>query len=416
MLTVGLQFLFVLLLSAWVGKEVWGNITLMVANSALFLIISSWGADVSLVWHGATGKSSHVESLGLAYLTIAKQLIIYLIILIFYIYFNSQLPLSKMKVSDWYYELLFILGLILTDRYSSLFYARQMSEQCNKMMAALVTVSILIIYALHFSGAKLAYSLQEIYCIIILLQAIVLMVYFHLKTKILKASIPKGVVRVSFYKFSSIVFFTNLIQFLAYRIDYWIVNYLIGTAALGIYSQACRLSQLIWFLPQAIASVLMQTLLSMDGKSGEVLVWKLIKSMLPLLFILSIPLILITKFLFTGILKDFYIGWAGFIILLPGSLMFCISILTASFFSAKRLIWVNLLTSSFCLIMVFILDVILIPIAGIKGAALASSLSYGFSGIFSWIIFSKFSSTKINEVSARGFLKNFMNGMKWSYR
>jgi O-antigen/teichoic acid export membrane protein len=48
----------------------------------------------------------------------------------------------------------------------------------------------------------------------------------------------------------------NVATFFNYKLDFWIVDFYWGKPQLGIYSLASQLSQLLWVLPAAIATVL----------------------------------------------------------------------------------------------------------------------------------------------------------------
>ena len=59
-----------------------------------------------------------------------------------------------------------------------------------------------------------------------------------------------------FLGYSGISFICSLLQFLNYKMDFWIINYFYGNANLGIYSLSATLAQLVWILPQSIALIL----------------------------------------------------------------------------------------------------------------------------------------------------------------
>jgi O-antigen/teichoic acid export membrane protein len=69
-------------------------------------------------------------------------------------------------------------------------------------------------------------------------------------------------------------------------------------------------------------------------------------------------------------------------ILLPGVILFCIATVLAAYFAGKKKLKTNLGGSLLCLVTIFILDMVLIPEMGMKGAAIAASISYGLTAVY----------------------------------
>jgi O-antigen/teichoic acid export membrane protein len=76
-----------------------------------------------------------------------------------------------------------------------------------------------------------------------------------------------------------------------------------------------------------------------------------------------------------------------FCLLLPGIVFLSLQILLSAYFSGKGLIKTNLITSTFLLILITVLDLLLIPTLGIIGASMASSLAYVISGLFAFYLY-----------------------------
>jgi O-antigen/teichoic acid export membrane protein len=76
-----------------------------------------------------------------------------------------------------------------------------------------------------------------------------------------------------------------------------------------------------------------------------------------------------------------------FNILLPGVILFCIATILASWFAGHNKLRINLGGSLLCLIVIAALDLWLIPLKGMKGAAIASSIGYGATAIYFMIVY-----------------------------
>lgn len=393
------QFLLGMVLAVFAGASIWGGMAIMIAGSALFLLVSSMGADVSIVWHGSSGQTDSRQLLGLTYSVILRQLLIYLVILVFSIFWLHRLPLSHLDRNDWFFELFLIIGLILTEKYTALFFSRQQELICNFAIAVSYFILILIASLGVVLGWLERSFIPKFYCMAVLMQSLLLALIFHANTKMLDFNWPESSLRHSFYKFSLAIFGANLIQFLAYRTDYWMLEYYSGLKALGNYSQATRFVQLFWIIPQAAAALMLPSILNQKKEEGELFVWKLLKSITPLVFILIGPFLMVVYILFHSVLLEFDEAWRACLILLPGTILFMISIVTAPFFTAINQLKVNLKISAGCLLCIALLDLFLIPSMGVIGAAIASSVGYGFSGFASFYMFRRYSISSGRDVS-----------------
>jgi Na+-driven multidrug efflux pump len=68
--------------------------------------------------------------------------------------------------------------------------------------------------------------------------------------------------------------------------------------------------------------------------------------------------------------------------MVPGYLLFIITTLFAAYFSANRLLKINLYGSILCFVSMVLLDLILIPGMSYKGAAIANLLAYSITTIY----------------------------------
>ena len=80
-------------------------------------------------------------------------------------------------------------------------------------------------------------------------------------------------------------------------------------------------------------------------------------------------------------------------------LFFTITIIMAAYFSANRLLKINLIGSTLCCILILSIDFLLIPLIGYKGAAIANLISYSIAT--SYVIIQ---STHYIKVSYKNFV------------
>jgi hypothetical protein len=133
---MGFNFLVGLFIAAISGTETFGVISLMVVNAAVFSIVSGLGADSAIVWHGASQKLNSEKIFSFTFFSALFQVILYLIFSLLFYSMTSRLLLSQQHYFAFYfYELIYFSGLILIDKYTSLFYASHRMENCNKLLS-----------------------------------------------------------------------------------------------------------------------------------------------------------------------------------------------------------------------------------------------------------------------------------------
>jgi O-antigen/teichoic acid export membrane protein len=195
------------------------------------------------------------------------------------------------------------------------------------------------------------------------------------------------------FNFSIVVFIANLVQFFAYRADYWLINYFKGENELGVFSQANRFAQMMWVLPNILAAILIPLIAAPGDVFNEKGLVRLVR-VINYLNILAVAAIILIALLSYGVFlpESFSTGFYPLLLMLPGYYFFCMNILLAAFFSSRRLLWVNFIGSALCFIVIILADLLLIPAFGIRGAAIADSIAYSAATIYSIISFMRHSS------------------------
>jgi O-antigen/teichoic acid export membrane protein len=399
LLFLGFNFLVGLFIAVLAGSEVFGTISLMIINAALFLLVTGLGADQAIVWHGA-GKKFHANKLfTFSFLTAFFQIFLFTLITFFYFQNTGKTLLSKSNSFQYFYlELIYFTGLVFLDKYVSLLYAQHKARICNLLLVVVTFVAVLILVACRYNFTTFEIDPFQFFCLLILTQALTVMILFHIKELVFFSLLNKQDI-VSLFRFSGLVFITNIIQFLAYRFDYWLIDYFKTTDQVGIYSQANRFAGLLWIVPNIIAALLTPVITSPQSNFQENEVACIVRILNYLNLLITGLIIFISFLIYTYFLQqDYFDGFRPLLYMLPGFYFFTITILLAAYFSAKNLLWVNLAGSSICLGLIIIADFILIPGFGIKGAAWANTIAYTLSTIFTISMFMKISKMNLRDV------------------
>ncbi len=396
------NFLVGLFIAALAGAEMFGTISLMVVNAALLLLLTGLGTDQAIVWHGAGKKLDANKLFTFSFVTALFQILIFLSVALFFLNITGKTVLTKsISFPDFFPELIYFSGIVLLDKYVSLLYAQHKARICNLLLAAVTGIALLILVAARFNFTSIEINPFLFFCLLPIAQALVIVFFFHIKTPAWFSGLNKPEIK-SFFNFSLLVFVSNIIQFLAYRIDYWFIEYFSNTTVqVGIYAQANRFAALLWIVPNIIAALIIPVLSSPQNKFDINEVAGITRVLNYLNLAITGFIIFSSYIVYIYFLQSSYAGgFLPLIFMLPGFYFFSITLLLAAYFSAKNILWINFTASLICLSIIVVLDYFLIPIMGIKGAAIANSIAYTASSLFTIILFLKISKLRLADIFA----------------
>ncbi|MFQ5536429.1 MAG: polysaccharide biosynthesis C-terminal domain-containing protein [Gemmatimonadota bacterium] len=191
------------------------------------------------------------------------------------------------------------------------------------------------------------------------------------------ASFLDGALLAAMVRYAAKAYGANLAQFLNYRADIWIVQFFLGSVALGLYSLAAGLVMMLWILPRATATVLLPAVAAEEEGVGFAEAARLARVVLAVTVAGAVALAVTAAWwipLLYG--RDFAPSAGAFAVLLVGGAPFALSIVLASVLAGVDRVGLNLAGSLVGLVVTVALDLLLIPRYGIAGAAWASSASY----------------------------------------
>jgi O-antigen/teichoic acid export membrane protein len=175
----------------------------------------------------------------------------------------------------------------------------------------------------------------------------------------------------------------NLIQFLNYRVDVFFLNSYLSVASVGLYTVAVSLAQVLWLVPNALATVVMREVAEVtDGRvplarTAEVNRFCLWTSALGGLVVFAVAAATVR----TVLGAEFVASLHPLGVLLPGVVLFCPTIILSAYLNGIQKQMYTTWVAGAALVVTIVLNVILIPVIGISGAALASTASYSLSSI-----------------------------------
>ena len=188
-------------------------------------------------------------------------------------------------------------------------------------------------------------------------------------------------------------FISGIASLLLFRLDLILVSYFLSFKEAGIYSIAVFSAEMITKIPYWSAAVLTPIVASNEEGNVKKTIYLFYSSII-LALVLAAAFILIIKLLpdiISNIIgKDFSGVEICMLLLLPRVIMQSgIGILAANL-AGKGYPWYHPLGTLLAVLLLIILDILLIPMFGVKGASIANSLAYIGAAIVFWLGFVKY--------------------------
>ena len=170
----------------------------------------------------------------------------------------------------------------------------------------------------------------------------------------------------------------NLITFLNYRVDMFLVAHFLGKGQLGFYSIAVSLAELLWFTSTAIGTAIYARMGMADLQQAGLLTAKAVRHTLFINLLCGVALWVGAEVFLTLIYGEVYRpALVPLRILLPGVLAYGLAGIFSAFFTNQlgrpR---VALCISLMAMLLNILVCLVLIPQLGIAGGAWATTISY----------------------------------------
>lgn len=401
-LNIVCSVLITFLLTRLMDTGGYGVLSLLIANAVIFNLLTCLGAESGITYHYSSGNIRKPSLFSIAYLVILFQFLVVMLVELCYHAGTGQYVLTEVNgPAILFWGVLYFTSITVIDKYQAFLNAAHLYTQANKIAFVSNLVTLLAyLYCYLYQPVESAAVYLNIFILASVLQAVCTVFFFHYYTK---QPLVFGTVRKDdwklFFSYSAIVLITNIIQFLAYRIDYWFIDYYHGKDQLGLYSLAVKLGQMLWMIPLLMAGILFPRVAGNAGDEEEGKWLALIRITNAFLLLVSVMAALLAGWaipFFAG--ESFRESIVPFIYLLPGLLFFCCNIIFAAYFAGKGMTMVNLRGSGICFLIVLVGDILLIPAFGIRGAAIASSLAYTAAGLHHLYLFAMHKKIPLSSV------------------
>jgi len=277
---------------------------------------------------------------------------------------------------------------MITEFLSTVYISNEKIIEVNKITLTSNIVKIALTIILWFTGLLNIYSYLMILSLPVIFNAILLGRRYNQRFKLL---INKSIM-IKEFKFGITIYLATLFIFMNYKIDQFFIKFMLGTTDLGVYSIAVSLAELLFLIPGSVASAILGRLYNMKNDTSEErarLTSNTIKVTFYVTFVLMIIGILCTYIIPVLYGEQYRGAIMPTIILFVGILFASIGKISSSSFQSSGQPKVHLYITFTVFVINIVFNTVLIPIWGISGAAIASSISYFAYGIIYVIIFIK---------------------------
>ena len=414
-----LIFLINLLLVRILGATASGDFFYSITLLSFFTLIISWSMESGITYYGSNQLSSipsitifilpwlflqAIITWGVLYLIpvhIGRQLSwVYVVSNLLIIYFSSLYYATKSFVS-----INIIICLVNSIVLGGLawVYIRCGNDEEKMFEVVKERLALKPFVSMHGIGdntsSQAFYFAGLVYFGGFLLQGLALVIIFFIKCRPRFTVIPfNPMLFRKIFKYSSIAFISNIVFFLATRIDYFFVEKYCTEIALSNYVQVSKMGQLLVLLPTIIAGVVFPY---SSGVEDEAYLGKLqaLCRIIGLLFLPVAVIIIISGYwMFPWLFGGGFAGmYQAMLFYLPGFYFLSVVSLMAAYIAGRAMLIKNLMASGIALIVVITGDVFLIPVWGINAAAAVSSLSYFFCMLYLLWIFKQHFASKSKD-------------------
>lgn len=177
---------------------------------------------------------------------------------------------------------------------------------------------------------------------------------------------------------------SNIITFVNYRVDIFLVNLLLNPVSAGIYVISVSMSEKLWLLSQAVSTVVLPKLseLHAEEEVRRQLTPLIARWMLIFVIIVALIFAMVGPLLITFIFGRDYIGSvAPFLFLLPGIVLANITRVLANDIAARGRPELNMYTSFVVIVVNIAGNLYLIPHLQLSGAAIATTIAYSIQAV-----------------------------------
>lgn len=379
----------IIIIARVLGKEGQGEYTLAILLPTVLYTMLNGGISTATVYFLGQRKynleevysTNVISSLALSLLSFIVGLVV---VFFFKDFFFKGIPQQLLL-----YTLLILPLLYVQKNFQTIFQAKEDFEKFNIIVIlnqfGLLLFSVLFVWGLELGvlGAVLSFGFSQL---------LMLSVSFFLLRKEYALTIPKSF-SYDYLKEGFIYgikgHMSNVLSFVNYRIDMFLLAFLLDNMAVGIYSIAVTLVERVWLVSQAVSSVLFARVANLSSDKERNKFTSIVsRNTLFITALTGLALLILGKWIILILFGPEYAASVKpFLWMLPGVVLFSMGRIIANDFSGRGRPEINTYVALVVAATNLGLNFVLIPIFGIIGAAMATSVSYMLDAVLKSGIF-----------------------------
>jgi len=185
-------------------------------------------------------------------------------------------------------------------------------------------------------------------------------------------------------------FFYNVANMINFRLDLFFIAYFLDADSVGWYALATSVTEALLYLPKALSNVMLTDIASNQGDDVKSRYYMMYRCIIFIIGMATIGIAIFAPFAIPMIFSQrFEPAVAPLILLLPGNFAMALGTIASYHLFGLGKSSLPSIATFVATVVTIVLDVMLIPIFGIQGAALASTLSYSiFCAVCMYFLFS----------------------------
>ncbi|HTB05400.1 MAG TPA: oligosaccharide flippase family protein [Bacteroidia bacterium] len=367
------------------GPEGRGVYSIFQANIDFFVLILGINVNTGLVYFVSSKRIAEGKLIGVTIITVCSAVLLMLMIIGVVMLVRGKLlfPVG--------YDTIFFIGYFIVSFFIGLanvcfsgIFSGHKNFRIVNISSIAVSLLKLILFAVSFCFfyyGVFKITILTVFALLLLTQLITFLINILIYWK-LYAVPPVFAFNYNedirpLFKFIGVSHIGNIVNFLNYRMDVWLVTYFKNLEQLGYYTLAVNIAQFTWLISIPISNVLFPYLSEQKDKTDENMLAKYSRINCTALIFTAGTLYLFSDFIIRKLYgSNFVESIVPLRILLIGNLFLMIQRPFRTLLFAKSDTLAVLLINISGLVFTVILDFILIPVQGIIGASIASDVAY----------------------------------------
>lgn len=374
--SIGVGIITSVLIARLLGAEGKGTLALLGLLVTQMALFASLGVEVSLIHYGGRSKWVLAELVNTA---LGIALVVSVPVLVLAWVFIAILANETVTVKSLWIAYLFCFSIPF---YLWTLYLRSVVRVTGRLVedTLLSSVGVLINLVLVIGVLFLGWDVNGVLVAMLLgdVANLVLYVLMCLRWNLVQKPIRFSVsIAKALIAYGMKGHLGSILQALNYRLDMYIVAFLLPIAQLGIYSVSVATAEFLWIIPNVLGPIIMQRAATQEARQVNSLLAtmnRLTSASLVVSILIWIPIGLIAIPLLYG--PAFVSAQAPFMLLLPGMWGLGLWKNLTNDLAGRGYPTYKSISSLVAVLLIVFFDLVLIPRMGIAGAALASSIAY----------------------------------------